>query len=50
MDFNTGYLKFILGFMGITDVTFVAADALAQDAEGTVAKAHEQIGELKAAA
>jgi FMN-dependent NADH-azoreductase len=50
MDFNTGYLKFILGFMGITDVTFVAADALAQDAEGTVAKAHEQIGALKAAA
>ena len=50
MDYNTSYLKFILGFMGITDVSFVAADALAQDAEGTVARAHEQIGELKAAA
>ena len=27
-DFASGYLRFVLGFLGITDVTFVAADQL----------------------
>jgi len=48
-DFNTGYLKAVLGFMGMTDVTIVAADALATDAEGTIARANEAVDALKAA-
>ena len=28
MDFASGYMRHMLGFLGITDVTFVAADAL----------------------
>lgn len=49
-DFVTEYLKFVLGFLGITDVTIVAADALAKDAEGTVARANDQIDGLAIAA
>ena len=29
MDFATGYIARALGFVGIADVTFIAADALA---------------------
>ena len=50
MDFASGYMRHMLGFMGITDVTIVAADALALDAAGTMAKAQSQIATLKAAA
>lgn len=50
MDFASGYLRHVLGFMGMTDVTFVAADALAKDADGTMARAHEQIDALSKAA
>ena len=49
-DFASGYLRFVLGFLGITDVTFVAADQLAVDAEGTIARAHAQIDALRDAA
>ncbi|OAN78482.1 FMN-dependent NADH-azoreductase [Sulfitobacter sp. EhC04] len=49
-DFVTEYLKFVLGFLGITDVTIVAADALAKDAEGTIARANNQIDGLAIAA
>lgn len=49
-DFVTEYLKFVLGFLGITDVTIVAADALAKDAEGTIARANDQIDGLAIAA
>lgn len=50
MDFASGYLRHVLAFMGMTDVTFVAADALAKDAAGTMARAHAQIDALPAAA
>lgn len=50
MDFASGYMRHVLGFMGITDVTFVAADALALDASGTMARAQSQIDSLKLAA
>lgn len=49
-DFASGYLRFILGFLGLTDVTFVAADQLAMDAEGTIARANAQIDALRPAA
>ena len=49
-DFASGYLRFVLGFVGITDVTVVAADALAKDADGTIARANAQIADLPKAA
>lgn len=49
-DHATGYMKTVLGFIGITDVTVVAADAIALDAEGTIAKAHSEIDSLPVAA
>ncbi|QBY01539.1 FMN-dependent NADH-azoreductase [Rhodophyticola sp. CCM32] len=48
IDFATGYLTHVLGFIGITDVQCVTADQLALDAEATVAKAHGQIAALAA--
>ena len=42
-DFATGYLKTVLGFMGMTDVTIVSADALAKDPDGTIERAHNTI-------
>ena len=47
-DFVTGYLKHVLGFIGITDVDFVTADRLAADAEGTLRHAQEQVDQLAA--
>ena len=46
MDFSTGYLKLFLGFIGITDVTIISADALARDAETSIANAHAKVSEL----
>lgn len=46
MDFLTGYLKFFFGFLGLSDVTVIAADALAKDREGTVARAEQAIDAL----
>ena len=49
IDFATPYLRHALKFIGITDVTFVAADALGQDAHEKVAAAKEEIELLKVA-
>ncbi len=48
IDFATGYIRHILGFMGITDVTFIAADALMADADNALAAAHSRIKALAA--
>lgn len=50
LDFATGYLRHILGFVGITDVSFVSADRLALDPEATVKSAHDQVAALPLAA
>lgn len=50
IDFATGYMRHVLGFIGITDVHFVSADRLAIDAEGTLRKAHDAVAELSIAA
>ncbi|WP_422025356.1 FMN-dependent NADH-azoreductase [Roseovarius sp.] len=50
IDHATPYLKFILGFMGITDVTMIAADRLGIDAEASMDKALAQLAELRTAA
>lgn len=47
-DFASEYVRFILGFMGITDVTFIAADAMAIDPETTLASASAAVEALAA--
>jgi FMN-dependent NADH-azoreductase len=49
IDYASTYMRHILGFVGITDVTVVAADQLALDADASLARALDQIGELQAA-
>lgn len=48
IDFASGYLKHILGFVGITDVTLIAADRLAVSPEESLASARAAIAELAA--
>lgn len=47
-DFATGYLRHILGFIGITDVQFVAADQLMVDEEASHAKADADLQAIAA--
>lgn len=47
IDFATPYLKHVLGFIGITDVTFIAADSLAENAEQKIADAFTAIEKLE---
>jgi FMN-dependent NADH-azoreductase len=46
----TGYIRHVLGFIGITDVVFVAADRLSRDADATLSEAHLAVQTLKIAA
>ncbi len=48
-DFATGYLRHVLGFVGITDVTVIAADQQMMDGEA-ITKATSAIGALRQAA
>ena len=48
IDFASGYLRHMLGFMGITEVEIVAADTLAIDEGAALAKAKSQIEALAA--
>ncbi|WP_291735319.1 NAD(P)H-dependent oxidoreductase, partial [Leisingera sp. F5] len=48
IDFATTYLRHVLGFIGITEVEIVAADALMVDADSALAKAKNQIDALAA--
>ncbi len=50
MDFAVPYLKFFLGFLGITDVTVIAADGANADEAVARAKAKASIDEVFAAA
>ncbi|GHG16495.1 FMN-dependent NADH-azoreductase [Paracoccus aerius] len=47
-DHASGYIRFMLGFLGITDVDFVAADRLAMDREAGLARAQEALEKLAA--
>ncbi len=49
-DYASGYLRHFLGFIGITDVTIVAADAMAKDPDATIARAKGEIEALAKAA
>ncbi|MEO0371970.1 MAG: NAD(P)H-dependent oxidoreductase [Pseudomonadota bacterium] len=46
MDYAAPYLKFFLGFMGITDVTIIAADGANADESAARAKASQAINAL----
>ena len=46
IDYASGYLKHIMGFIGITDVTIIAADALGNDANAKIAAANDAIKQL----
>mgnify|MGYP000489135813 FL=1 len=48
VDFATGYLRHVLGFIGITDVEIVAADTMAVDADAALTRAREAIAKLAA--
>lgn len=48
IDFATGYLRHMLGFIGITDVQFVAADALMMDADAAMTRANSAIEAIAA--
>lgn len=48
MDHASGYLQFMLGFLGITEVDFVAADRLAMDRDARLARAQEALDKLAA--
>ena len=49
IDFASDYLRHILGFIGVTDVSQVAADKLMVDADAAMAKARGQIAAVAAA-
>ncbi|MEL6594552.1 MAG: NAD(P)H-dependent oxidoreductase [Pseudomonadota bacterium] len=48
IDFATGYLRHIMGFIGITDVEIVHADRMAVEPEETLKAAHQQVQGLAA--
>ena len=48
VDFASGYIRHILGFIGITDVEFVAADQLAIDPETTLTAANDAVARIAA--
>jgi len=48
IDFATGYIRHVLGFIGITEVEFVTADRLMLDADASRSKAAAQIEGLAA--
>ncbi len=48
IDFATGYLRHVLGFIGITEVEIVASDRLMVDADASAAKAKTALDALAA--
>jgi FMN-dependent NADH-azoreductase len=50
IDFATGFIRHVLGFIGISDVVFVAADRLMIDADATLASARAAVDTLEIAA
>ena len=48
IDFASGYIRHMLGFFGITDVDFIAADQMIFGPEETLKKAEAQIDALAA--
>ena len=47
IDYASGYLKHIMGFIGIKDVSIIAADALGNNAEAKITAANDDIKNLR---
>lgn len=47
-DFSSGYIRHILGFIGITDVTFVAAEEMKIDPDSALTTATSSLSDLAA--
>ncbi len=45
LDFATGYLRHVLGFIGLHDVRVIAADRLMSDADAAIVRATEALDE-----
>jgi FMN-dependent NADH-azoreductase len=50
IDFATGYLRHVLGFLGIADVRIVAAERVMADRDAALARAEAQLAALTRAA
>ena len=48
VDFASGYIRHVLGFVGITEVEFVAADQLSMDPEATLSAANAAVDRIAA--
>ena len=48
IDFATGYLRHVLGFIGITDIEIVAADRMNVDADAALKAANEALAKIAA--
>ncbi|WP_090929506.1 NAD(P)H-dependent oxidoreductase [Palleronia marisminoris] len=48
IDFASNYVRHMLGFFGIDDIKFVAADAMAFGAETAIAKGEAEVDALAA--
>lgn len=48
LDHASGYMRHMLGFLGITDVTFVPADGLAMDRDAGMARAQQALDQIAA--
>lgn len=48
MDFVSGYMRHVMGFIGITDVELVYADRILADSDAAMAAASDQIDQLAA--
>jgi FMN-dependent NADH-azoreductase len=48
VDLASGYIRQVLGFIGIRDVTFIAAEGVAVDEPAALARAADQIDRLAA--
>ena len=48
IDFHPGYMRHILGFIGIHDVEFVSADRMMVDADAALKAANDEIGAIAA--
>ncbi len=46
IDFATPYIRHVLGFLGISNITVIAADALGQDAEAKLSSARRLVSTL----
>jgi len=46
IDYATDFLRHIMGFIGITDVSIIAADAMGNDAEAKIAAVQDEIENL----